>query len=132
MAAAAALLATTGFWVSIAADIRPRRTEGALLAALGVTRRGAALQLCLEKLLLSVPASALGVLLGLLVARLIVPAVTLTPTAQQPTPPAVTQYDLPQAIALALAVAVLPAVMAVLVAARRPDPAAELRAAESA
>jgi ABC-type antimicrobial peptide transport system permease subunit len=132
MAAAAALLAMTGFWVSIAADVRQRRTEAALLAALGVTRRGAALQLCLEKLLLSLPASALGVLLGLFVARLIVPAVTLTPTAQQPTPPALTQYDLPQAIALALAVAVLPAVIAVLVAARRPDPAAELRAAESA
>ena len=132
MAAAAALLAITGFWVWIAADVRQRRTEAALLAALGVTRRGAALQLCLEKLLLSLPSSALGVLLGLLVARLIVPAVTLTPTAQQPTPPAVTQYDLPQAIALALAVAVLPAVVAVLAAARRPDAAAELRAAESA
>ena len=132
MAAAAALLAITGFWVWIAADVRQRRTEAALLAALGVTRRGAALQLCLEKLLLSLPSSALGVLLGLLVARLIVPAVTLTPTAQQPTPPAITQYDLPQAIALALAVAVLPAVVAVLAAARRPDAAAELRAAESA
>ena len=132
MAAAAALLAVTGFWVSIAADVRQRRTEAALLAALGVTRRGAAVQLCLEKLLLSLPSSALGVLLGLLVARLIVPAVTLTPTAQQPTPPAVTQYDLPQAIALALAVAVLPAVVAVLAATRRPDPAAKLRAAESA
>ena len=132
MAAAAALLAITGFWVSIAADVRQRRTEAALLAALGVTRRGAALQLFLEKLLLSLPSSALGVLLGLLVARLIVPAVTLTPTAQQPTPPAVTQYDLPQAIALALAVAVLPAVVAVLAATRRPDAAAELRAAESA
>jgi len=132
MAAAAALLATTGFWVSIAADVRQRSTEAALLAALGVTRRGAALQLSLEKLLLSLPSCALGVLLGLLVARLIVPAVTLTPTAQQPTPPAVTQYDLPQVIALALAVAVLPAAFAVLAATRRPDPAAELRAAESA
>jgi hypothetical protein len=131
MAAAAALLAITGFWVSIAADVRQRRAETALLAALGVTRREAALQLCLEKLLLSLPSAALGVLLGLLVARLIVPAVTLTPTAQQPTPPAVTLYDLPQAIVLALAMAVLPAVFAVLAATRRPDPAAELRAAES-
>ena len=130
MAAAAALLAITGFWVSIAADVRRRRGETALLAALGVTRRGAALQLCLEKLLLSLPSAALGVLLGTLVAWLLVPAVTLTPTAQQPTPPAVTQYDLPQAIALALAVAVLPAVTAALAATRRPDPAAELRAAE--
>jgi len=132
MAAAAALLAATGFWVSIAADVRRRRGETALLAALGVTRRGAAAQLCLEKLLLSLPAAALGVLLGTLVAWLLVPAVTLTPAAQQPTPPAVTVADLPQVIAFALAVAVLPAVAAALIIVRRPDPAAELRAAEAA
>jgi ABC-type antimicrobial peptide transport system permease subunit len=101
-----------------------------LLAALGVTRRGAALQLCLEKLLLSLPAAAFGVLLGTLVAWLLVPAVTLNPAAGLPTPPAITVDDLPQAIALALAVAVLPAVIAALAATRRPDPAAELRAAE--
>jgi hypothetical protein len=132
LAAAAALLAITGFWVSIAADVRRRRGETALLAALGVTQRGAALQLCLEKLLLSLPSAALGVLLGTLVAWLLVPAVTLTPAAQLPTPPAVTVDDLPQAIAFALAVAVLPAVTAALAATRRPDPAAELRAAEEA
>jgi predicted lysophospholipase L1 biosynthesis ABC-type transport system permease subunit len=130
MAAAAAVLAITGFWVSIAADVRRRRGESALLAALGVTRREAALQLCLEKLLLSLPSAALGALLGTLVAWLLVPAVTLTPAAQPPTPPAVTVDDLPQAIALALAVAVLPALTAALAATRRPDPAAELRAAE--
>jgi ABC-type antimicrobial peptide transport system permease subunit len=132
VAAAAALLAITGFWVSIAADARRRRGETALLAALGVTRREAASQLCLEKLLLSLPSAALGVLLGALVAWLLVPAVTLTAAAQLPTPPAVTVDDLPQAIALALAVAVLPAVAAALAATRRPDPAAELRAAEEA
>jgi ABC-type antimicrobial peptide transport system permease subunit len=132
MAAAAALLAITGFWVSIAADVRRRRGETALLAALGVTRREAALQLCLEKLLLSLPSAALGVLLGTLVAWLLVPAVTLTSAAQLPTPPAVTVDDLPQVIAFALAVAVLPAVTAALAATRRPDPAADLRAAEEA
>ena len=132
MAAAAALLAIMGFWVSIAADVRQRRADAALLAALGVTRRRAALQLCLEKLLLSFPSAALGVLLGTLVARLLVPAVTLTPAAQLPTPPALTLYDLSQAIPLALVVAVLPAVTAALAAARRPDPAADLRAAEEA
>jgi hypothetical protein len=132
MAAAAALLAVTGFWVSIAADVRRRRGETALLAALGVTRRGAAAQLCLEKLLLSVPAAALGVLLGELIAQLLVPAVTLNAAAQLPTPPVIIVDDLPQAIALALAVAVLPAVAAALGAVRRPDPAAELRAAEEA
>jgi FtsX-like permease family len=132
MAAAAAVLAITGFWVSIAADVRRRRGEMALLAALGVTRREAASQLCLEKLLLSLPAAVLGVLLGTLVAWLLVPAVTLTSAAQLPTPPAVTVADLPLVIAFALAVAVLPAVAAALAATRRPDPAAELRAAEDA
>jgi hypothetical protein len=132
MAAAAALLAITGFWVSIAADVRRRRGETALLAALGVTRREAAVQLCLEKLLLSLPSAVLGVLLGTLVAWLLVPAVTLTSAAQRPTPPVITEHVLPQAIAFALAVAVLPAVAAALAAARRPDPAAELRAAEEA
>jgi hypothetical protein len=131
MAAAAAPLAVTGFWVSIAADARRRRGETALLSALGVTRRGAALQLCLEKLLLSLPSAALGVLLGTIIARLLVPAVTLTPAAQQPTPPALTLYDLPQAIPLALVVALLPAVIAALAATRRPDPAADLRAADA-
>ena len=131
MAAAAALLAITGFWVSIAADVRRRRGETALLSALGVTRRGAALQLCLEKLLLSLPSAVLGLLLGTLVAWLLVPAVTLTPAGQQPTPPAITEHDLPRAIALALAVAVLPAVAAAVAGTRRPDPAAELRAEEA-
>ena len=47
-------------------------------------------------------------------------------------PPPVTLFDLPQAVPLAAAVAVLPALAAALVVFRRPDPAAELRAAEAA
>ena len=132
MTVAAALLAIFGFWVSIAANVRQRRAENALLAALGVGQRSAAAQLFLEKLLLSVPAAALGLLLGTVVARLLVPAVTLSPTAQAPVPPPVTLFDLPQTIPLAVAVAVLPALAAALVVFRRPDPAAELRAAEAA
>jgi FtsX-like permease family len=132
MTVAAALLAIFGFWVSIAANVRQRRAESALLAALGVSRRAAAAQLFMEKLLLSVPAAALGLLLGTVVARLLVPAVTLSPTAQTPVPPPVTMFDLPQTIPLAAAVAVLPALAAALVVFRRPDPAAELRAAEAA
>jgi hypothetical protein len=44
----------------------------------------------------------------------------------------VTLFDLPQTVPLAVAVAVLPALAAALVIFRRPDPAAELRAAEVA
>jgi ABC-type antimicrobial peptide transport system permease subunit len=118
--------------VSIAADVRERRAGAALLAALGLSRRGAAVALCLEKLLLSLPSAVFGVLLGTLIARLLVPAVTLSPAAQLPTPPALTLYDLPQAIALGLAVAIVPVVLAALAATSRPDPAADLRAAEAA
>ena len=132
MAAAAALLAITGFWVSIAANVRQRRAENALLAALGVAQRSAAAQLFTEKLLLSVPSAALGLLLGTVVARLLVPAVTLTAAAQAPVPPAVPVLDLPQTVPLAAAAAVLPALAAALVVFRRPDPAAELRTAEAA
>jgi hypothetical protein len=132
MTAAAALLAIFGFWVSIAANVRQRRAENAVLAALGVSQRSAAAQLFLEKLLLSVPAAALGLLLGAVLAWLLVPAVTLSPTAQIPVPSPITMLDLPQAIPLAAAVAVLPALAAALVVFRRPDPAAELRAAEAA
>ncbi len=132
MTVAAALLAVFGFWVSIAANVRQRRAESAVLSALGVSQRSAAAQLFLEKLLLSVPAAALGLLLGTVVARLLVPAVTLSPTAGTPVPPPLTMFDLPQTIPLAVAVAVLPALAAALVVFQRPDPAAELRAAEAA
>jgi hypothetical protein len=90
---AAAVLAITGFCVSIAAGVRQRRAENALLAALGVAPRAAAGQLCLEKLMLSVPSALAGLILG---------------------------------------VAVLPVLAAALTLARRPDAAAELRAAEAA
>jgi len=129
---AAALLAVFGFWVSIAANVRQRRAENALLAALGVGQRSAAAQLLLEKLLLSVPATVLGLLLGTVLARLLVPAVALSPTAQTPVPPPLTMFDLSQTIPLAVVIAVLPALAAALVVLRRPDPAAELRAADAA
>ena len=132
LAAAAALLAITGFWVSIAANVRQRRAENAVLAALGVSQRSAALQLCLEKLMLSVPSAALGVILGTVVARLLVPAVTLNAAATQPSPPPVTLFDLPQTLPLAAAIAIIPALATALIMIRRPDPAAALRAAEAA
>ena len=132
LAVAAALLAVTGFCMAIAADVRQRRTENALMAALGVTPGGAARELVLEKLLVSLPAAALGLVIGAVVARLLVPAVTLTAAAAEPVPPPLTMLDLTQTIPLALAIAVLPAIAAALAMTRRPDPAAELRAAEAA
>jgi hypothetical protein len=129
---AAAVLAITGFCVSIAAGVRQRRTENALLAALGVAPRAAADQLCLEKLMLSVPSALAGLVLGVVLAELLVPAITLTSAATRPVPPVLIQFAWSQTLLLALAVAVLPVLAAALTLARRPDAAAELRAAEAA
>jgi FtsX-like permease family len=132
VAIAAAVLAITGFCVSIAAGVRQRRAESALLAALGVPPRSAAAQLCLEKLMLSVPSAVAGLVLGVVLAKLLVPAITLTGAATTPVPPVLIQLGWSQILALAVAVAVLPVLAAALTIARRPDAAAELRAAESA
>jgi hypothetical protein len=127
---AAALLAITGFSVSVAANIAQRRSQTALLAALGVARGAQAGQLCLTELMLSVPSALVGLLLGALVSTLFVPATTLSTNATRPFPPVVTEIPWPLAGALALAVAVLPVLAAAATAARRPDPAGALRTAE--
>ena len=132
VAIAAAVLAITGFCVSIAAGVRLRRAENALLAALGVPPRSAAGQLCLEKLMLSLPSALCGLILGVVLAEFLVPAITLTPAAAAPEPPVLIEFGWAQTLILALAVAVLPVLAAALTIARRPDAAAELRAAESA
>jgi hypothetical protein len=131
VAIAAAVLAITGFCVSIAAGVRQRRAETALLAALGVAPRAAAGQLCLEKLMLSVPSALAGLVLGMVLAELLVPAITLTTAATKPVPPVLIQFGWSQTLTLALAVAVLPVLAAAFTIARRPDAAAELRAAEA-
>jgi len=131
IALAAAALAAVGFSVSVAAGVRERRGQRALLAALGVSRAAQARQLCLEQLLLSMPAAAAGLLLGAALAQLLVQAVTLTATAATPVPAVLVEIPWALAAGLAAAVAVIPVLAAALTIARRPDPAAQLRAAES-
>ena len=79
ISAAAALLAAFGFCVSVAASARARRSQRALLGALGMTPAAQARLFCLEELLLSVPAAAVGLAVGIGLAHLLVPALTLAP-----------------------------------------------------
>ncbi len=125
---AGVLLGVLGFSVSVAASLRSRRTQSAVLAAMGVGRRAQAGQLCLEQFTLSIPAAAAGLLAGIGLARLMVPAITLTAGAADPVPSALPVLPLGLAAALALVTAALPAAAAALSIARRPDPAAQLRA----
>jgi len=131
LAVAAALIAILGFSVSIAGRVRERRSQSALLAAFGVGGTAQASQLCLEALTMTGPAAATGLLLGVLLARLLVPAVTLTAAAAGPVPPVLVEIPWPAVFGLALAIAAIPVLVAAAIAAYRPDPAGQLRTAEA-
>ena len=126
--AAAVLLGAGGFSISVAASLRSRRTQSAVFAALGVGKNAQAGQLCLEQCALSVPAAAAGLLAGIGLAQLMVPAITLTTDAADPVPWALAIVPLGPAVALALVIAAGPVAAAALSVLRRPDPAAQLRA----
>jgi hypothetical protein len=130
--AAAALLAGLGLAVSVVAAVRERRLQDALLSALGMGRGARTGQLCLEQLLLSGPAAVAGALIGAGLARLLVPAVTLTTAASAPFPAVRVVFPVGWTLLLALAVAVVPVLAAAAAAAYQPDPAAQLRAGETA
>jgi hypothetical protein len=131
IAVAAALLAAIGFVVCVVAAVTERRLQDALLAALGMGRGARTSQLCLEQLMLSLPAAAAGALIGVGLARLLVPAVTLTSGAAAPFPPVRVVVPLGWITLLALAVAAVPVLAAAAAGAYHPDPAAQLRAGES-
>ena len=132
VAAAVAVLAALGFCVSVAASARARRGQRALLAALGVTAGAQARLFCLEEILISGPAAAVGLALGIGLAHLLIPAVTLTATAGLPVPRVLVRLPLSWVILIAIAVPAAPTAAAVVLTFREPDPAAELRAAEAA
>jgi len=123
IAAAAVILAAGGFGVA-AATARERAHDMALLAALGATKRQLTRLLCLEQALVAVPAAAAGLLLGGLLARLVIPAVTITATGRHPQPPALIQVP----VAVPAAVAVIMAVVPVLIAAAGGGPRARVSA----
>jgi hypothetical protein len=87
--------------------------------------------LCLEELMLTVPAALAGLGVGIGLAHLIIPAITLTASATTPVPGVLVEVPLGWAALIALAVVVTPVMIAAIVLARRRDPAAELRAAEN-
>jgi hypothetical protein len=126
VAAVALILAGAGFAASVAAG-RERDRDAALLGALGAGRAQIAVQLGLEQALLSVPAAAAGLLLGVLLSRLIIPAASLTAGATRPVPPVAVQVPLLAAIIVAVVIAAVPPAAATLAGLRRLRPAATLR-----
>jgi ABC-type antimicrobial peptide transport system permease subunit len=126
IAAATVILAAAGFAVS-AATAGERSRDMALLGALGATRRQLTRLRCLEQALLGIPAVAAGLALGTLLARLIVPAVTLTATGGHPQPGVLVQIPVAWPAAAALVTAAVPVILAALGPARRTGLAARTR-----
>jgi len=129
-AIAAVVLAITGFCVSIATG-SAAAAGNALLAALGVSPAAAAGSSAWESSC-SACRPRCGPRPGRRARRTARPGITLTTSATAPVPPVLIEFGWPQTLALAVAVAVVPVLAAGLAMARRPDPAAALRAAEAA
>jgi hypothetical protein len=86
---AAALFAVVGFMVSAAVSARERITEFALLEALGLSSRQLAVWLSLENAALAAISLVAGSLLGLVMAWVVLPFITVTSGATVPYPPVV-------------------------------------------
>ncbi|MGW2018726.1 ABC transporter permease, partial [Streptomyces sp. NPDC001927] len=127
VAAAAAALAAVGFAVSAAGSTRERSAEFGVLRALGAPRRQLARLIAAEQGLLVGIGLLVGVALGTVLTRAVVPLIVLTGQAAQPVPRVLVQLP-PGHVALLLAgVAALPLLIVTGIALRRTDPVETLR-----
>ncbi|AUG75148.1 hypothetical protein CFP65_0165 [Kitasatospora sp. MMS16-BH015] len=127
---AAAVLAAIGFAAASAAARAERAAEFAVLLAMGAPRRGLARTVTAEQGLLVVLGSAVGLGLGTVLLHLVIPLILLTPAARRPVPEAVISLPLGQALAVTLAIAVVPLLAAVFGGRRQRDLVARLRFTE--
>jgi hypothetical protein len=86
---------------------------------------------CIEEALISVPAAAVGLAIGVGLAHVVVPSLTVTATGAVPVPSALVVIPLGWVLGVAACLVAVPVAAAALSALRQPDPAAELRAAEA-
>ncbi|MFB6887965.1 FtsX-like permease family protein [Kitasatospora sp. NPDC056327] len=121
------VLAAIGFGAASAAAAGERARDSALLVALGTPRRRLVRTAAAEQALLVGLGSLVGLGLGALIVRLIVPLVVLTPAARRPVPEALVDLPLGTAVLLAAAIAAVPLISALLGGRRRRDVAQRLR-----
>lgn len=124
---AAAVLAAVGFAVGAMGAARERRTEFAVLRALGAPRRKLTRMLAAEQGLLVLVSLAVGVALGTFLTRLITPLIVLTGQATRPVPPLVIELPADRLAELLAVLLAVPLLVLAGTAMRRGDPAADLR-----
>jgi hypothetical protein len=126
-ALAAAALTAVGFAVSAAGSLRERSAEFAVLRALGASRRRLARVVLAEQGVLVGLALAVGVLLGAVLARAVIPLIMLTTEATRPVPGVLVELPPARVAALLAAVAAAPLLITTVLALRRADPVTSLR-----
>lgn len=127
VALVAAALAAVGFAVGAVGTLRERSAEFAVLRALGAPRRQLARLLAVEQSLLIGLGLLIGLALGAVLTRAVVPLIVLTGQATQPAPSVLVELPLGRVALLVAGVAAAPVLIVAALAMRRGDPAAALR-----
>lgn len=128
--AAAALLAAVGFAVGASGTVRRRADEDAVLSALGVRRRDLARAAAVELALPAVVGIGVGLVLGGVLTRAVVPLLVLTAQATRPLPPVLVDLPAGRLAVLTAAVAAVPLLVAAVAGRRVGDLARRLRRPE--
>ncbi|MEU6606680.1 FtsX-like permease family protein [Streptomyces shenzhenensis] len=126
-AVVAAALAAVGFAVSAAGSLRERGAEFAVLRALGAPRRQLARTIAAEQGVLVALALVVGVALGTVLTRAVLPLIVLTAEATRPMPALLVELPPGRVALLLAAVAATPLLVTAALALRRADPATSLR-----
>jgi hypothetical protein len=125
--AVAAALAAVGFAVSTAGSVRARSAEFALLRALGAPRRQLARMVAAEQGVLVALALVVGVALGAVLTRAVIPLIVLTSGAARPVPEVLVELPPGRVAFLLAAVVIAPLLVTGGLALRREDAAPSLR-----
>ncbi|MFH8463719.1 FtsX-like permease family protein [Streptomyces sp. NPDC017991] len=127
----AAALAAVGFAVSTAGSLRERGAEFALLRALGAPRRQLARLVAAEQGVLVALALVVGVALGAVLTRAVVPLIVLTSRATRPVPEVLVELPLARVALLLAGLVVAPLIVTGVLVLRRGDSASSLRSLRS-
>ncbi|MFI5804512.1 FtsX-like permease family protein [Streptomyces sp. NPDC051561] len=127
VAVVAALLAAVGFAVGAAGSLRERAAEFAVLRALGTPPRQLARLIAAEHSVLIALALVVGIALGAVLTRAVIPLIVLTGQATQPQPNVLVQLPAGQIALLLTGVVAIPLLVVAALALRRGDPATMLR-----
>ncbi|WP_405662461.1 FtsX-like permease family protein [Streptomyces sp. NBC_01166] len=127
VAVVAAALAAVGFAVGLVGSQRERAAEFAVLRALGAPRRRLARTAAAEQGVLITFALLIGLALGALLTRAVVPLVVLTGQAARPVPDVLVLLPAGQVAVLLASVAAVPLLTVAAITLRRADPAVSLR-----